>query len=376
MESESSSPTILVNHDGELLDVLALLSECGLRAIDRQGAPTSNDLRTPWELVIATPRRIVKLEGLDTTRCPVRMVIVDGDSRTLRAMLQRIAVDFVVRRPFLPAALRLLIVHSLYRGPEKRKGERVCIGSQVRIRSGLRKRSALLVDLSLRGCGLLTSHPVPQGGKLKLFLPAELGGGRSLSIKGKAKRSRSAEAGEGGAFSLGMVFEGLGEKPRASLRAVLGAHAKGPAMFDEDRAARDRARKAGDTPETGGSERRTDARRVYDQRVIAMADDATRVLLGRDISLGGMRVDPSPELGAGDRVRIAIHVRARTEPLVVNARVSRDEGEQGLVLEFDELSDSTSEYLKKMIHFLPMLSVRDEAGEGVILSEILEHTTP
>ena len=210
-----------------------------------------------------------------------------------------------------------------------------------------------------------------------IVLPAELGGRRSLSIKGKVKRSMSAEAGEGGAFSLGVIFEGIGGKARASLRAILDAHAKGPAVFDEGPTTRgDRARKADNTPETGGSEKRTDPRRAYGQRVIALADDAARVLLGRDISLGGMRVDPNPELGLGDRVRIAIHVRARTEPLVVNARVTRDDGEQGLVLEFDNLSDQASEYLKKMIHFLPMLSVRDEAGEGVIFSEILEHTAP
>lgn len=100
-----------------------------------------------------------------------------------------------------------------------------------------------------------------------------------------------------------------------------------------------RAPELSGAPEAWGGERRTDARRAYGHRVIALAEDATRVLLGRDISLGGMRVDPNPELGPGDRLRLAIHVRARSEPLVVSARVIRDDGEQGLVLEFQSLSD-------------------------------------
>jgi hypothetical protein len=371
--SESSVPTILVNHDGELVDVLALLSECGLQAVDRRGAPTHHDFRMAWELVIATPKRIVKLEETATSQSPVRVVIVDEDSRTLRAMLQRFAIDFVVRRPVLPAALRLLVLHSLYRGTEKRGGGRVSIGAQVRFRSGLRKRSAQLVDLSQRGCRLLSFHAVPQGGKLMLQLPAELGGRRSLSIKGRVKRSRPAEAEGEGMFALGVIFEEIGTVARAGLRTILEAHSKGPAIFHGGRATHDdRAPAPNGSTETLGGERRTDPRRPYGQRVIALADDATRVLLGRDISFGGMRVDRNPEFGLGDRLRIAIHVGARTEPLVVDSRVTRDDGEEGLVLEFENLSDQAHEYLKKMVSFLPILAAGDDGGEGVIVSELLE----
>jgi type IV secretory pathway VirJ component len=58
--------------------------------------------------------------------------------------------------------------------------------------------------------------------------------------------------------------------------------------------------------------------------------------------------------------------------LVVDSRVTRDDGEEGLVLEFENLSDQAHEYLKKMVSFLPILAAGDDGGEGVIVSELLE----
>ena len=109
--------------------------------------------------------------------------------------------------------------------------------------------------------------------------------------------------------------------------------------------------------------------------MIALGVEAARVLIGCDISLEGMRVDPHPDLSVGDELQIALHVRAREKPLVVRARVTRDDGEQGLVLQFYDLSQSSQAYLRRMVNFLPILAVREEGeeGAGIIISEILEH---
>jgi hypothetical protein len=375
--SESIDPTVLVNHDGELVDVLALLSEAGVQAIERQGLPTRQDARTPWQLLIATPKRIVKLDEMDAQHRAVRIAIVDGASRTLRAMLQRMAIDFVIRRPVHPAALRLLVLHSLYRGPEKRGGGRVSIGAPVRFRCGFRNRPAVLADLSFRGCRLLSPHGAARGSKVTVRIPAELNSRRVLSLRGRVKRCGPAEGEAKGMFAIGVILEGLGASARSAVRAILEAHAKGPATLQGERVlGGGPVREAADSAELGARERRTGPRRTYDRRVIALADDATRVLLGRDISPGGMRVDPSSEIEQGDRFRLAIHVRARTEPLVVTARVMRDDGDDGLVLEFEDLSAEATEYLQKMISFLPILAARDEGDRvGVIVSEILERET-
>jgi hypothetical protein len=127
--------------------------------------------------------------------------------------------------------------------------------------------------------------------------------------------------------------------------------------------------------DAGALERRRNSRRQYDQHVIALGAEAVRVLIGCDISLGGMRVDPHPDVSVGDELQIALHVSAPEEPLVVRARVTRDDGEQGLVLRFYDLSESSQAYLRRMVDFLPILDVREEGkeGTGIIISEILGH---
>ena len=122
-------------------------------------------------------------------------------------------------------------------------------------------------------------------------------------------------------------------------------------------------------------ERRGDPRHQYDKHVIALGVEAARVLIGRDISLQGMRVDPHPNVSVGDELQIALHVRAREKPLVIRAHVTRDDAEQGLVLRFADLSQSNQAYLRRMVNFLPILALREEGedGSGIIISEILEH---
>jgi hypothetical protein len=102
--------------------------------------------------------------------------------------------------------------------------------------------------------------------------------------------------------------------------------------------------------------------------------NATRVLMGRDISVGGMRVDPNPALSLDDELQIAIHVRAREEPLVVTARVTRDDHKRGLVLRFRDLSDGDRRHLQQMIGWLPILAMREDREEdlAMVVSEILE----
>jgi hypothetical protein len=91
--------------------------------------------------------------------------------------------------------------------------------------------------------------------------------------------------------------------------------------------------------------------------------------------MGGMRIDPHDGLQLGDDVRLALHVRTREDPLVLDARVERDDGEDGMLLRFYGLSDSASAYLKRMLHLLPILGSRLVEGDeeaGVIVSELLE----
>jgi hypothetical protein len=88
-----------------------------------------------------------------------------------------------------------------------------------------------------------------------------------------------------------------------------------------------------------------------------------------------MRVNPNDTLVPGDELLVAVYIRSRAEPLVVNARVTRDDGDAGLVLEFHDLSKDSADYLKKMINVLPILGVKNISNPGneggLTISEIV-----
>lgn len=378
-------PILLVLHDGELDDVVGLARELvGDACLERRGGGRREDQAVAWRVVVATARRLVELQkdaGLSLSRAGTcRVAVLDRESRTLRSMLRRAGVELLVRRPVHPAALRLLLLHALYRGPEKRRTQRVSVGAPVRFRSGLRRRDAILADVSLRGCRLITRHPQPRGKRVTVQIPGALGPGRMLALRAEVVRTGVAEDAEPGCETMAVLFERVSRDAQALLRRVLEVHAGGPASLSGAAATAAESvtpARGLPSPEPGGAERRHGPRCVYDQRIVALGDQATRVLIGRDISLGGMRVDPNDGLRPGDRVRLAVHARRREDPLVLDARVLRDDGEEGLVLRFQGLSESASAALRRLLELLPALGSRLVEGHedaGVIVSEILERS--
>ena len=95
------------------------------------------------------------------------------------------------------------------------------------------------------------------------------------------------------------------------------------------------------------------------------------MLMGRDLSRGGMRVDPNPLLAVGMKLQLAVHAETREMPLILNAVVDRDDGERGLVLRFCDLSAELSRYLDYVIHALPLV-IDDDDDEGCLITELLE----
>jgi PilZ domain-containing protein len=93
--------------------------------------------------------------------------------------------------------------------------------------------------------------------------------------------------------------------------------------------------------------------------------------MGRDLSRGGMRVDPNPLLAVGMNVRLAVHAETREAPMILNAMVVRDDGEQGVLLRFRDLSGELARYLDYVIHALPLV-IDDDDDEGCLITELLE----
>ncbi len=385
MEDHEPTPSVLLLHDGELADLAAVIEPLG--GIDRRGNPTQSDRTKVWDIVIASADRMLELHEHLPETSAVRITVLDGDSKTLRKMLNRIDTDLLVRQPVDHAALRLLILHTLYRGPEKRRTSRVSMGAAVCFRIGLRRRTAILAELSTRGCRLLAEqgcHRATPDRMVKVVLPPQVTNDRrSLSLRGHVLRVSRAEPGVDG---IAVLFEVLRETARKRLESIVLAHSHGPAVFAD--AVAPALRSVPTIPESSepktsdldgpadeaASERRLQDRHTLSRRIVALGDEAARVLIGRDLSIGGMRIDPTPGLAVGDRLKVAIHIRPDGQPLVVSAEVARDDGPEAVALRFVDLSPAARAYLEEMVLALPAIveSNNSKEGAGLVVSEVLE----
>jgi hypothetical protein len=454
MEYHEPTPSVLLLHDGELAPLAAVIGTLG--GIDRRGNPTELDRTRAWDVIIASASRMLELHEHLSNSTAVRIAVLDGDSKTLRKMLKRVDTDLMVRQPVHPAALRLLILHALYRGPEKRRTTRVSMGAPVRFRSGLRRRPAILAELSTRGCRMMVdagTHRVAPDRLVTVVLPPEVtNDSRSLSLRGHVMRISDGEADND---VIAVLFELQRESARKRLESIVSAHSQGPAVLDDavaqalnslpivsedadsqptppqstapppsapedaspTRATPRDASPASTTPEDASptstpperpespsitpegsepqpavaesaippsspcdsqadeaaSERRVQERHELSRRIVALGDEAARVLIGRDLSVGGMRIDATPGLSMGDRLKVAVHVRPDGQPLVVSAEITRDDGPDGMALRFVDLSPEASTYLEEMVFALPTIIESDNSkeGAGVVVSEVV-----
>ncbi len=99
------------------------------------------------------------------------------------------------------------------------------------------------------------------------------------------------------------------------------------------------------------------------------------MLVARDLSMGGMRVDQCSGLELEDRLHLAIYGNANEEPLLVWATVARDDGEEGMALVFDEVHASLAQKLEAIVADLPAVeSLHDDEvhAMGTVVTEILD----
>jgi hypothetical protein len=360
LSADLSQRLLLLLHDGELADVRAVAESLGAKVVECAPGEAPPD----WDVVVASARHARDTYPRSTRLRAVRVAVLDSSSRTLRNLVRRAGMDLIVRRPVHPAALRLLLLHALYRGPERRS-RRVAVGAPVRFRSGLRRRDGVLADLSMRGCMILSPRPMRVGQGVVVWVPDATNEGRSFAVRGAVVRILSGASGERGfGVDFGVVSKHLVTPLKASVAAYLegpAAHAGFDAGMTQPLASAPLLVQAPTPVEAPAKvapahpdERRERERRAYDgRRVVALGEEAARVLIGRDLSTGGMRVDPTPHLAIGQQLQIAIHAGAGQTPLVVPAEVVRDDGARGFGLRFVGLDEAAERYLAKMVDSLP-----------------------
>lgn len=391
-ESEmTASRSVLLIDNGELDSVGSLLEQIGADFERLNGDAIRGPLQHPERLLITSAalahtlriQRVVTAPGARATW----IAFVAGESKTQKSMLQKAGFDFLIRDPVHPAALRVLLQRALFRGEDARRAPRVACGHPATYKTGFWRQKATLIDLSPRGCRLLTEKPVKEKSEITVQIPKELAGGRAFDLVGHAVRVVPAEreCGRSGEMVVGVRFAPLDGDLRNRLRAALAERVLGPAVLPSGTApppvgpAPARA-KASISPAPEAAEVRSPARprRVhprarYDKKVTAMEGADAYMLLCRDLSAGGMRVEPMEGLAVGSRVDLAIQVSAREEPFLVEAMVVRDDGDHGLALRFEWIAPESHARLQSLVANLPTIEAlqADAQDQGTILAQRL-----
>ena len=426
-----ASPPVLLLDDGELDDVQQLIEQMGLEFGRVRGGAILRRTPPPSTLLVTTPRRAhaVRDDGTNGENAPVRVVVVDEDSPSLRKQLRKTGFDYLVRRPVHPEALRLLLLHCVYTGEERRGQPRVPVGFEISFRSWIRRRRALLTDLSVGGCRLLTPRSLARGKSIRLTLPEELGATAPVTLRGRIARCDFDEQlGNEGLYRSAIGFENVERDTRKELERIVEARAHGPLTLPrpsgvaetaeespEKTTIRARTRIRRDDPRvepttdvgappsrvrTGSSpsdrpaggpvfeppaqaepdawsgpfDRRRDRRGAYERKIPAFGDSALRVLVGRDLSARGMRVERAG-LEIGDRVHMAIYGEACDEPMFVWGTATRTDEQDRVTLIFDELDLDIRHALEKLVARLPTVEpLRDgeSAAMGTVIIKIVE----
>jgi hypothetical protein len=410
----STAPAaILLVDDGELDEVAAVLESEGLPYDRMRGAHIPAEVAPPRDLLIVTPRRVERVRRGSPSEAspgrPLRIIAVQEDSPPMRRRLRQAGLHLLVRLPADAEIWRLLIARALYQGSERREDQRVAVGSRVAIdvdaQSSEAELATILVDLSNRGCRIQTRENFSVGDPIAFALPADHDTSEKdepITLRGRVRRI-AVQAGAGERM-LAIVFDpDMSDDSRTRLTALINRWASGPASLDrtlepilpaipacqlaslpeltlDDEtdppvSARTEIRvQLADIAENPDAKRRSRTRGRYESQIVAEGQDGPVVLIGRDLSAGGMRIERIGLLELGDRFRVALHGPGAGEPFVVHAEITRDDGDEGFALVFNDVDRTTATELEKLVACLPdveSLDAGEIGGLGAILSEIL-----
>jgi hypothetical protein len=372
MSDPQTRPKVILVDDGELSDVRRLLDSL---EVEYGEAPSLSSVgrSSGCKLLISSARHALAapVDSGDSLPCGFHVVVYDAISDGLRRLLSRSGCDVAVGRPVHPAVMRLIVAHAFYAGPERRGSGRAAMSAPVRLIGPAGTSVATLIQLSEGGCGLISAAPAAVGDSLTVVLPPELTGTGPLPLPGSVRGVAEAEPGEGS--SLALVFEAVDPKVEQVLAAVMQRHSLG---FTQSR--RDTALESLTNPRVGegsGVDERGGPRKLFAGRVVAAGRSDSCVMIGRDLSVGGMRVRPIDGLQVGDEFNLALYDDGDAAAMVVSAVVIRDEGWDGLVLRFQQMSPAIRQRLERLVGSLPV--TLPDAGApsrmaGVVVSEILE----
>ena len=333
-------------------------------------------------------------------------IAVCGDiSETVRSQIRQQGFRYLLRSHLHPEALRLLLRYAIYAERDRRGRVRHPVGCEVSWRAGWKRNRGRLLDISRAGCCLLVEDSPEAGAQITIKIPAETAGGKMLKLRGKVLRITPNAAHSGNErTALGVLLgditpaarkiladlcERWSESPPVlprSERAPVAAPAAGAASEEvltskpqtnssQTRVENPVETKRGDPPiaesqdSSSAAPQRSTRRGVFEREVVQIDEEArvVQALLGRDLSVDGIRVARQLGLTPGSKLRLALFDTPQQEPLILSAEVSRNDRGSGLFLHFVDLSPEMTARIEEIIAQLPAVESIDPHGDAGIV---------
>jgi hypothetical protein len=333
-------------------------------------------------------------------------IAVCGDiSETMRSQIRQQGFRYLLRSHIHPEALRLLLQYAIYAERDRRGRVRHPVGCEVSWRVGWKRNRGRLLDISRAGCCLLVENSPKVGANIAIKIPAETVGGKALKLHGKVLRSTPNAAHRGNErTALGVILEDLTPATQKVLVDLCETWSESPPMLSrsERRQVATRVVEAHDegiltskpqaevseTHAEGPSEtvaqdptttklqdsssatpQRSTCRGVFEQEIVQIDEEArvVQALLGRDLSIEGIRVVRQLGLAPGNKLRLALFDTSQQEPLILNAEVSKDDGGSGLFLHFVDLSPEMTARVEEIVARLPAIESIDPHGDAEVV---------
>ncbi len=299
---------------------------------------------------------------------PTWIAVHDDAPARFREHLQSLGFHYLIHSNLDPEVLRLLFLHALYEGPERRDTPRTPVGSAISVKTDHDCWPATLCDITRDGCRLLSAHALEPGATLSVIVPAGLVGKREFTLPGRVVRFERDDTEGADSHRIAIRFEAVDAGAAEALDAILAGAAPGVAVTT--------LRGAAEAPEIllEDLDRRGQDRIPFARRITAMLGEASHVMLGRDLSLSGMRVEQWRELEKGTELKLAIYAGQIEEPVFVDAVVCRDDGEHGIALRFTGVDEVMRDRLEQIVSASP--SIEDLAGDadphGIVVSKTVQ----
>jgi len=418
-EGMSSAPSVLLLDDGELDHVHDMLKRLGADYVRFQKREIRRAVEKPRDLLISSCQRTLEMPRLESTEdAPLDLVWVcvhNQDFLPLRQRLRELGVHFLVHTALDQESLRLFLLQLLRRDMNRRRQLRLPLGESVQWRApGSGLEPAKLIEFSSDACRILSACAAEPETATSIFLPAALGRAEKLELQGRVVRCSECEPRSGGrAFSIVVQLDDLEPEARAQVERLvrgeqIGTHvtplaerlpgdpepqASEPQVPEveaaEAQAAELPVRKAqapepcekaheppAPTETAEDAERRRGPRWEYAGQVDILDfddSDTAQTALGRDLSFRGVRIAGHSGMEVGSVVTLALYGGRREEPVVVEANVVRDDGEEGMGLTFGSATASQRRAIEKLIAGLPLvesLSDSDKERDGVVIARV------